>query len=153
MSITKISDIKNRYYKILLIAGTRGSGKTTNLKKFAQELQCSIVNLNYEISKKMIDIPREEWNNHIDSVINEVLLDSDQPVIIDNIEILFSPEFQADPLQILKRLSRTRVVIASWPGSFSNGKLIHGSMNDEEYSVASGTDIADIEIYSLPVVR
>jgi hypothetical protein len=148
MSDKKISDIDNRYYKILLIAGTHGSGKTTTLKKFAGKLQNSIINLNYEISKKMMDIPRNEWNNHIDSVINEILPDVNQPVIIDNIEILFSPEFQADPLQILKRLSRTRLVIASWPGSFSNGQLTHGSLNDEEYFVASGPDIADIEIYS-----
>jgi hypothetical protein len=150
MTVKKISDVENRYFKILLVASTSGSGKTI-LKKFAQELQCSIINLNYEISKKMINVPREEWGNHIDSVINELLPDSDQPAVIDHIEILFSPEFQADPLQILKRLSRMRVVIASWPGSFSNGQLIHGSMNDEEYFVASGTEVADIEIYSLPI--
>jgi len=151
MFIKKISEAKKRYYKLILLVGTHGSGKTVFLKKILQELQGSIINLNYEMSERLHDIPQNEWNNHIDPIIGELLPVNDQPILIDNIEILFSPEFQLNPLQILKRLSRTRVVIASWPGSYSDGQLTHGNMNNGEYFVANGAEIADIEICSLPV--
>jgi predicted HTH domain antitoxin len=150
MNVREISQLEKRYYKLLLIVGTYQSGKTVSLKKYAEKLHCSIRNLNYEISKKMIDIPPDERDIHIDSVIGGLIPDNNQPLIIDNIEILFSPDFQTNPLQILKRISRTHVVISSWPGSYSDGRLVHGDINDDEYFIAKGAEIEDIEIYSLP---
>jgi len=149
--IKKITDIRNRYYKLLLVVGKHSSGKTTILKKIQQEMQCPLFNLNYEISHKLHDVPRNDWDMHIDSVIGELSSVTDQQILIDNIEILFSPEFDLNPLQILKRLSRTHVVIASWPGSYSGGQLFHGDIMDDEYFVAKSAEIVDIEICALPV--
>lgn len=114
-------------------------------------MQCPLFNLNYEISNKLHDVPRNDWDMHIDSVIGELSSVKDQQILIDNIEILFSPEFNLNPLQILKRLSRTHVVIASWPGSYSDDQLFHGDIMDDEYFVAKSAEIEDIEICALPV--
>ena len=149
--IKKISDVRNRYYKLLLVVGKHSSGKTTILKKIQQEMQCPLFNLNYEISNKLHDVPRNDWDMHIDSVIGELSSVKDQQILIDNIEILFSPAFNLNPLKILKRLSRTHVVIASWPGSYSDDQLFHGDIMDDEYFVAKSAEIEDIEICALPV--
>jgi hypothetical protein len=149
MYIKKISKAKQRYYKLLLIVGKHGSGKTSLLKKFQQQFQSPLINLNYEISEKLQNVHQDEWDTKIESLISKLSSGTDNPILIDNTEILFSPEFHLNPLQILKRISRTCVVIASWPGTYSNGQLVHGDINDDEYFVAKGTEIADIEICPL----
>jgi hypothetical protein len=150
MNIKKISEVKKRYYKLLLLAGKHSSGKTNALKKVQQHLKSPLINLNFEISNKLQNVDHDDQGTIFDTVISELSSSTDQPILIDNTEILFSPEFQLNPLQILKRISRTRVVIASWSGTYSNGQLIHGDINDDEYFVAKGAEIEDIEIYSLP---
>jgi hypothetical protein len=54
-------------------------------------------------------------------------------VILDNIEILFDPALQQDPLRCLQGVSRNRTIVASWNGSARDRMLSYAEPGHREY--------------------
>ena len=54
-------------------------------------------------------------------------------VLLDNIEVLFSPELQQDPLRLLQRLSRNRTIVAAWPGVLDGEHLLYAEPSHPEH--------------------
>lgn len=108
-----------KYYKLILLVGPIGSGKTQILKKISSDYNYDYINLNLKLSEKLINIPFEERCYYVDDFMEEILFQSKTDVtILDNIEILFSNHLKIDPLKLLKNISRYRKIIASWGGIY-----------------------------------
>ena len=67
------------------------------------------------------------------------------PVLLDNIEILFDVHLEQDPLRLLQGLSRNKTIVAVWNGAFSDGRLFYASPDHPEYR--------HYLIHDLPVVE
>ena len=57
----------------------------------------------------------------------------DRVILLDNIEIVFDPVFQHDPLRLLQGLSRHRVVVAAWSGAVDKGQLAYAAPGHPEH--------------------
>jgi hypothetical protein len=53
-------------------------------------------------------------------------------VMLDNIELLFAPELEQDPLRLLQRLSRNLTIVAAWPGTVDGGCLTYAEPGHPE---------------------
>ena len=51
-----IQQATDQYYRLVILAGAPGSGKTAALQSVAQRLTCPLVNVNLELSKMMLDL-------------------------------------------------------------------------------------------------
>lgn len=56
-----------------------------------------------------------------------------QLALLDNLEILFHPDLELDPLRLLQKLSRNRTIVAAWNGSAHDGYLIYAKAGHPEY--------------------
>jgi hypothetical protein len=54
-------------------------------------------------------------------------------LLLDNLELLFEPSLQLDPLDILKRHARARRVVAVWPGVLHEGRLVYAERGHPEF--------------------
>src|SRR5688572_22081975 len=113
--LTGLSDLYNR---LLLIVGATNSGKTAALRAFATDRGYPILNVGLELARRLLDLTERQRILQLPKLLEELLVDLNPDVgILDNTEILFTPNLKQDPLRLLLGLSRNRVIIASWLGT------------------------------------
>jgi len=149
-----IATIKNQYYKLLLLVGISGSGKTTILRQIAQKENYQYINLNYELSRRLIDYTNEE-RNHLFECEFEAIIDSNpkDTLLLDNIELIFAKEFDLNPLQLLKSQSRKKTLIVGWNGEYDGRALTFGRKGDDEYEEYYKNALSDIGIVQMEELR
>ena len=54
----QIAQLDTRYYRLLLLAGAPGSGKTSLLRAYQEELSCPLINLNLALSHRLLEVKR-----------------------------------------------------------------------------------------------
>lgn len=67
-------------------------------------------------------------------------------LLLDNIEILFEPSLQIDPLDILRKLAHSRRVVAVWPGELRGERLVYADMSHPEHRDYSREGVVVLEI-------
>jgi hypothetical protein len=45
-------------------------------------------------------------------------------ILLDGIEVLFTPVLNLDPMPLIKQLSRKHTIVVAWPGDYTDGKLV-----------------------------
>ena len=99
------------------------------------------VNINLELSKKLMDIPKTKRSNRVRRCLTEILHKFNSDVLwIERMQILFHPELEFDPIQFFQNVSRNKTIILSWDGEYKNNKLIYAEPGHQEYRVFSEID-------------
>ena len=66
--------------------------------------------------------------------------------ILDNIEVLFDNTLMQDPLRLLQSISRNRIVLSSWNGTFLKNKLLYAESWHHEFKLYENVDALIIDI-------
>ena len=129
-----IEQAASQYFRLVLLAGTPGSGKTTALQSVAQKLGCPLVNVNLELSKRMLELTRVQRSRQAQQLLKEVIGSAPGDVVLlDNLEILFDTSLEIIPLSLLQGASRNRTIVASWNGSYRDGTLNYAEPGHPEF--------------------
>jgi hypothetical protein len=67
-------------------------------------------------------------------------------VLLDNLEVLFDAALEVEPLRLLQVLSRNRIVVASWNGSFRDGTLTYAEPGHPEFIQFKQTEAVVISV-------
>lgn len=129
-----IEQVASQYHRLVFLVGAASSGKTTTLQIVAKNLGCQLLNVNLELSKKMLELTRTQRSRQVERLLKEVI--SSEPgevVLLDNLEILFDTALELQPLRLLQVLDRNRTIVASWNGSFQGGTLIYAEPGHPEF--------------------
>jgi hypothetical protein len=121
------------YHRLILVAAPSGSGKTVALQDIAKRTGAPLLNLNLEVSRRLLDLTGRQRALELPRVLAEVVGKEESVVLLDNIEILFDVTLEQDPLRLLQGLSRNRTVVVSWNGLVDNGYLTYGMPEHPEY--------------------
>ena len=129
-----IEQASSQYFRLVILAGPPGSGKTATMQSVAQKIGCQVVNVNLELSKKMLELSRTQRSRQVARLMKEVIADvSGNVVLLDNLEILFDTGLAVEPLRLLQVSSRNRTVVASWSGSYVAGTLTYAEPGHPEF--------------------
>lgn len=129
-----IQQAASQYFRLVILAGAPGSGKTAALQSVAQKVDCVLVNVNLELSKRMLELTRTQRSRQVERLLKEII--AAQPgdvVILDNLEILFDTDLEVEPLRLLQVSSRNRTIVASWNGSYVDGTLTYAEPGHPEF--------------------
>lgn len=137
--------LKKKKYRLLLIIGRPGSGKSKYLQNYSKQVGIPILDLDFILGK---ELPDGRDADYVFDFLNG-FLDTYRPdqVLIDKKAILYNKDSKIDLLDFLKELSLKKIVIATWNGYTENGKLIHVCdklQKDFEYDLSD--DYAYIEL-------
>jgi Cdc6-like AAA superfamily ATPase len=129
-----IEQAAGQYYRLVLLAGAPGCGKTATLQAVAKENGYSYLNVNLELSKKMLELTRTQRSRQVERLLKEVIASAPGDVVLlDNLEILFDPALEVEPLRLLQVSSRNRTIVASWNGTFKDGTLAYAEPGHPEF--------------------
>ena len=136
-----IDRAKRGYYKLVILVGPTGSGKTDTLLRMNAAKGYHYINLNLELSRILLDISVEERPSFIQKCIMDLLPPAEDIILLDNTELLFTPELQIDPLRLFQIISREKTLIVSWNGTYNKNTLTYAEPNHPEYKTYTTQEI------------
>lgn len=129
-----IRQAAGQYYRLVLVVGLPATGKTDALKQIASEGAAVVVNVNMELSQRMLEMTRAQRSRQVDRLLREVMAGiPGDVVLLDNLEILFDPGLEVEPLRLLQLSSRNRTIVATWNGSFRGDTLTYAEPGHPEF--------------------
>lgn len=122
------------YHRLVLVVGPARSGKTRLLQAAAAANGWPLINLNQRVSELLLELTQRQRALRVPRLVGDVLGSTGADVVlVDNLELLFSPDLSQDPLRLLQGLARNRTVVASWPGVMVGKQLTYAEPSHPEY--------------------
>ena len=146
--LARIDGARALYHRLILVAVPSGAGKTEALREVAASTGARLVNLNLELSRRMLDLTERERALRMPDLFDEVVGRDEPLVLLDNIELLFDASFEQDPLRLLQGVSRNRTIVAAWNGTLENDYLIYAASEHPEHWRYSRDQRGDLVIVS-----
>ena len=132
--IRKIDQAAGLYHRLLMVVALAGAGKTTALYDVHERTGAPLINVNLEVSRRMLDLTERQRTLQLPRLLSEIVNTSQGNVILlDNIEILFDVSLRQDPLRLLQGLSRIKTVVATWNGSIDKEQMLYATPDHPEY--------------------
>jgi hypothetical protein len=151
-TLDAINKVSADRHKLIIILGMFGAGKTQLLKQVADLVQGRYININLELSERLLQLPARDAS---DGVTVHRLIDdicdsqspNGEPLLVDNIEILFSPELgKVNPVDTFKRVSRQRPIVLAMPALRQGNMAVYSTPDHPDYFPISLEDYIVIEL-------
>ncbi len=150
--IETIRTVSADRHKLVILLGTFNTGKTGILKDVAAEINGRYVNLNLELTERLLTLPRRQYadgvtaHRLIDELCDE-LSPNGEPLLVDNVELLFSPELgKLNPIDTFKRMSRQRPVLLALPARRVGNHAEYSRLGQADYLKMALEEFTYIEL-------
>jgi len=132
--IRRIGQAAELYHRLVMLVAPAGAGKTAALQDVHKRTAAPLVNVNLELSRRMLDLTERQRALQLPRLLAEIVGASAADVILlDNIEVLFDVSLKQDPLRLLQGLSRNKTVVAAWGGSIDGAHMVYAMPDHPEY--------------------
>ena len=117
----EISKAAKREERLIILVGRPGSGKSRILRNFSHY---TYLDLTRTLVKELSTLPGDQRIGKVPAYLQEMIETAEGSVlIVDNIEIMFLPEVNIDPLKTLAKLSRGKTLVVAWVGVYDGATL------------------------------
>ena len=129
--IGEIGDINS---KLILLVGQSRCGKTQLLRQLGTKLCIEPLNVGLELGRCLAATPHNKRSFSAGELLREIALHeqfgerTEAPLLLDNLELLFEPGLQTNPLELVKRVAHSKRVVAVWPGEL-RGEDVSGNVD------------------------
>lgn len=124
--IRKIAEVSGLYHRLVIVVAPSGAGKTAALQEVAERTGYPRINVNLELSRRLLDLTRRQRLLQIPRTLSEIVSEaSGEVVLLDNVEILFDVDLSQDPLRCLQSLSRNRTIVVAWNSTITSDDRSH----------------------------
>jgi len=131
---TTLPQLQRAYYRLALLVGGPSAGKTRLLRLMQGRTHYPFVNVNLELSEKLLDYTKAERPRLVPRLMGETIKSHNSSVVLlDNLEMLFDAQLSLNPLQMLQSMSRNVTLIAAWRGTYASNNLIYAEPWHAEY--------------------
>lgn len=132
--IERIGQAADLYHRLVMLVAPSGAGKTAALQDVHERTMAPLVNVNLELSRRMLDLTERQRALQLPRLLAEIVGASAADVILlDNVEVLFDVSLKQDPLRLLQGLSRNKTVVAAWSGSIDGEHMVYATPGHPEY--------------------
>jgi len=143
-----IGEIGDLNSKLVLLVGAGRSGKTKLLRELGAKLNIEPLNVGLELGRRLAATPNKKRGFSAGELLREIADKerADDPLLLDNLELLFEKGLQINPLDLVKRLAHSKRVVAVWPGELRGDRLIYADMSHPEHRDYSRDGVVVLEI-------
>jgi hypothetical protein len=133
----EVEKIRLCRHQMLLVVGKR---RLETIEQFSRETGVEPVNLNLYLSEELLRLPVNRRGRKVGEFLNRLLFPMCDIIIFENIELLFLPELQIDPIRLFEDISRNKILIIEWNGKYENRILTYARPGHPEYRIYHGID-------------
>ena len=132
--IQRIGQAAELYHRLVMLVAPAGSGKTAALQDVHERTMAPLVNVNLELSRRMLDLTERQRALQLPRLLAEIVgASAADVVLLDNVEVLFDVSLKQDPLRLLQGLSRNKTVVAAWSGEIrTEGRGLRTEVNTDD---------------------
>ena len=143
-----VRDIRALQSPLILLVGPPGSGKTQRLRQLAAKLSSESINVGLELARLLAATPNNKRGFSAGELLREITNDhkTGDLLLLDNLELLFEPSLQINPLDLIKRLAHAQPVVAVWPGELRGDRLTYADMSHPEHRDYSREGVVVFEV-------
>ena len=143
-----IGEIGDLNSKLVLLVGAGRSGKTKLLRELGTKLNIEPLNVCLELGRRLAATPINKRGFSAGELLREIADKerTDDPLLLDNLELLFEKSLQINPLDLVKRLAHSKRVVAVWPGELRGDRLTYADMSHPEHRDYSRDGVVVLEI-------
>lgn len=130
-----ISEIGDLNSKLILLVGPSRSGKTQLIRQLGAKLNIEPLNIGLESGRRLAATPNNKRGFSAGELLREIA-DKERTedlLLLDNLELLFEPGLQINPLDLVRRLAHSKCVVAVWPGELRGDRLVYADMSHPEH--------------------
>jgi hypothetical protein len=132
--VQSIGQATELYHRLVMLVAPTSAGKTKALHDVHERIAAPLVNVNFELSRRMLDLTERQRVLQLPHLLSEIVNAFEAEVILlDNIEILFDISLKQDPLRLLQTLSRNMTVVAAWGGAIDGEHITYATPDHPEY--------------------
>lgn len=84
--LEKIEEAAALYNRLVLVVADSGSGKTRLLRRISEELGFPLVNVNRELSRRLLDLTERQRTLRLPRLLHEIVDEADADVILREFE-------------------------------------------------------------------
>ena len=133
--IKRIGQAAELYHRLVMLVAPAGAGKTAALQDVHERTAAPLVNVNLELSRRMLDLTERQRALQLPRLLAEIVgASAADVVLLDNVEVLFDVSLKQDPLRLLQGLSRNKTVVAAWSGSIDGEHMVYATPDHPEYN-------------------
>ena len=130
----KVKQTFELYHRLILVVAPAGAGKTNALQDVQNRTSASLVNVNLELSRRMLELTERQRALQLPHLLREIVGNGgEEMILLDNIEVIFDVDLKQDPLRLLQGLSRNKTVVAAWNGTIVETSLTYAAPAHPEY--------------------
>ena len=143
-----IGEIGDLNSKLVLLVGASRSGKTKLLRELGAKLHIESLNVGLELGRRLAATPINKRGFSAGELLREIADKerTDDPLLLDNLELLFEKGLQITPLNLVQQLAHSKRVVAVWPGELRVDRLIYADMSHAEHRDYSRDGVVVLEI-------
>jgi hypothetical protein len=132
--IRRIGQATELYHRLVVLVAPAGAGKTAALQDVHERTAAPLVNVNLELSRRMLDLTERQRALQVPRLLAEIVgASAADVVLLDNVEVLFDVSLKQDPLRLLQGLSRNKTVVVAWSGSIDGEHMVYATPDHPEY--------------------
>lgn len=122
------------YHRLVLIVGPRRSGKTSALEALAAKHDWPLLQVSRLLAPLLLELTVKQRRLKVSVLLADLLLEHEgDTLLLDDIELLFHPDLELDPLSLLQHMSRNRTLIVAWQGEASERLLTYAEPRHPEW--------------------
>jgi hypothetical protein len=132
--IKRIGHAAELYHRLVMLVAPAGAGKTAALQDVHARTSAPLVNVNLELSRRMLDLTERQRALQLPRLLSEIVgASAAEVILLDNVEVLFDVSLKQDPLRLFQGLSRNQTVVVAWSGSIVGEHMVYATPEHTEY--------------------
>ncbi|MBQ0209704.1 MULTISPECIES: BREX-3 system P-loop-containing protein BrxF [Providencia] len=131
-------------YKLILV---------TISEDFRREVEAEIlnnsigfVNLSKELARKLVSLSIRDRVRQLEVEVDKITNDCGSSVWLTKLDILFEPALDNDPMRVLKGISKSKAVVAIWPGKITETSVVYSKPGKPDYKTYPLKELNDIQV-------
>lgn len=139
-----VTQAEYRSFKLVLV---------TIPKELHREIEAEIlnnsigfVNLSKELARKLISLSISERVRQLETEVKIIANECNSSVWLTKLDVLFEPALANDPMRLLKGISKSKAIVAIWPGEITETSVVYSKPGKPDYKTYPLKELNDIQV-------
>lgn len=147
MVVDYVQELKDSQERLVFIVGKPGSGKSKIMRELGLNRGWRYVDCRELVTDELLELVPKVRPQEAPRIMDKMLeAERADVVLLDNVQVFFTPMLHLDPLALLRQLARKHSIVAAWPGEYADGRLtfMEPGLAEPKMFAAGGLRVVEI---------